>query len=158
MLRIAPGAAEVAAREADEHRGHPREETLALQRVEDFSDLHGSHPLPAAAAATKSLGLPVLVASRFAVRLSMLSAMKRAEQEGVVDAAGFEGIGQRADHVLLADQFGETPGAPLAGKHKVGHAAIVAWATRSPAPVRAFCCGTAGPPLECAIPERCPSG
>ena len=43
------------------------------------------------------------------------------EQERVVDPAAVEGIGQRAHHVLLADQFGETPGAPLAGQDEVGH-------------------------------------
>ena len=43
------------------------------------------------------------------------------EQERVVDAAGFQRIGQRAHHVFLADQFGETPGAPLAGEHEIGH-------------------------------------
>src|SRR3546814_16496138 len=36
------------------------------------------------------------------------------EQVGVVHAARIECVGQRADHVLLPDQFGEKLGAPLA--------------------------------------------
>src|SRR5690606_16134175 len=43
------------------------------------------------------------------------------EQEGVVDAATVQGIGQRAHHVLLPDQFGEAPWAPFTGEDEVGH-------------------------------------
>ena len=39
----------------------------------------------------------------------------------MVDAAGVQRIGQRADHVLLPDQFGETLRAPLAGEDEIGH-------------------------------------
>src|SRR5690606_19045921 len=47
------------------------------------------------------------------------------EEVGVVDAARLERIAQGPDHVFLAHQFGEPPGAPLAVEDEVGHAAIV---------------------------------
>ena len=48
------------------------------------------------------------------------------EQECVVNTAGFQRVGQRTHHMLLPDQFGKTLGTPLAGKHEIGHAGIVA--------------------------------
>jgi hypothetical protein len=47
------------------------------------------------------------------------------EQEGMVDAAAIQGVGQGADHVLLPDQLGKTLGAPLAGQNEIGHGHIV---------------------------------
>src|SRR3546814_13120623 len=69
------------------------------------------------------------------------------EQVGVVHAARIECVGQRADHVLLPDQFGETLGAPLAGEDEVGHGVHSAAPRRtlptlmSNAPQRARACG-----------------
>ena len=43
------------------------------------------------------------------------------EQKGMVHPAGVQRIGQRTHHMLLADQFGKTLGAPLAGQNEIGH-------------------------------------
>ena len=43
----------------------------------------------------------------------------------MVDAAGIQRIGQRADDVLLPDQFGETLRAPFAGEDEIGHGHIL---------------------------------
>ena len=42
------------------------------------------------------------------------------EHVGLRDAAGAEGVGQRADHRLLADEVGEALRAVFAGEHPVG--------------------------------------
>src|SRR5690606_7907515 len=82
------------------------------------------------------------------------------EQVGVMHAARIERVGQRPDHVFLAHQFGEPPGAPLAGEDEIRHAPIVprraedcpARMAPPPAPASAtapaFGCGKARPPLE----------
>ena len=41
------------------------------------------------------------------------------EQKRVVDSTGVERVGDRADDVLLADEFAEGLGSPLAGKDEV---------------------------------------
>ncbi len=56
------------------------------------------------------------------------------EQECVVDATGFQRIGQRTDHVFLPDQFGETLGAPLAGEYEIGHGPFCHGCHGGPAP------------------------
>ncbi|GAB3365178.1 hypothetical protein GCM10027431_05910 [Lysobacter rhizosphaerae] len=43
----------------------------------------------------------------------------------MVDTARIQRIGERADHVLLPDQFGKTLGAPLPGEDEIGHVAIL---------------------------------
>ena len=43
------------------------------------------------------------------------------EQERVMDPPALQRIGQRPHDMLLADQFGEAPGAPFAGEDEVGH-------------------------------------
>jgi hypothetical protein len=43
----------------------------------------------------------------------------------MVDAAAVQRIAQRADHVFLAHQLGETLRAPLAGEDEIGHQATV---------------------------------
>ncbi|GAB3354602.1 hypothetical protein GCM10027430_21730 [Lysobacter tyrosinilyticus] len=43
----------------------------------------------------------------------------------MVHAARIQRVGERTDHMLLPDQFGETLGTPLAGEDEVGHAAIL---------------------------------
>lgn len=55
------------------------------------------------------------------------------EQHGVVHAAAVERVAERADHVFLADQFGETAGAPLAGEDEIGHGHILPWRPGLPA-------------------------
>jgi hypothetical protein len=45
----------------------------------------------------------------------LADAARAGEQEGMVDPAGLQRVGQRAHDVLLPDQFGETLGTPLAG-------------------------------------------
>src|SRR5690606_7357360 len=47
------------------------------------------------------------------------------EQVGMVYAARIERVGERPDDVFLAHQFGEPPGAPLAGEDEIRHAPIV---------------------------------
>ena len=43
----------------------------------------------------------------------------------MVQTLGVERVDQRALHVFLADEFGETLGAPLAGEDEVGHPHIL---------------------------------
>ncbi|MCW0438786.1 hypothetical protein NB723_003750 [Xanthomonas sacchari] len=47
------------------------------------------------------------------------------EQERVVHPAAVQRVGERADHMLLPHQLGETLGAPLAGENEIGHQATV---------------------------------
>ena len=56
------------------------------------------------------------------------------EHVGLRDAAGAEGVGQRADHRLLADEVGEALRAVFAGEHPVGAvpAAILIGAVHHP--------------------------
>ena len=35
--------------------------------------------------------------------------------------AGFQGMAERPDHMLLTDQFGEAPRAPFSGEDEIGH-------------------------------------
>src|SRR5690606_83118 len=86
------------------------------------------------------------------------------EQEGVVDAARLEGVGEGADDVFLADEFGEAARAPLAGEDQVGHGVIRPCGPPAPAWL------TPGPRPDVKLPvprgrtatgrdtERCPSG
>jgi hypothetical protein len=53
------------------------------------------------------------------------------EQIGVVELIAVERIGERAHDMLLPDHIVERPGTPFAGKHLIGHHAIIsvrAWA------------------------------
>ena len=43
------------------------------------------------------------------------------KQEGMMDPAAVERVGQRPHHVLLPHQFGEALGPPLAGENEIGH-------------------------------------
>ncbi|SBV35169.1 hypothetical protein STPYR_10099 [uncultured Stenotrophomonas sp.] len=68
------------------------------------------------------------------------------EQEGVVDAAAVQRVAQRADHVFLAHQLGETLGPPLAGEDEVGHQATVfIWTVIVPVPACRCHTRAAGP-------------
>ena len=51
----------------------------------------------------------------------LADAARAREKEGMVDAARIQGVHERLANVLLADQLGEIPGAPLAGEYEVAH-------------------------------------
>ena len=51
----------------------------------------------------------------------LADAARAGEQEGVVDAARVERVGERAAHVVLADEFVEAARAPLAGEDEIAH-------------------------------------
>ena len=59
------------------------------------------------------------------------------EQKRMVHAAGIQRVAEGPDHVLLADQFIETAGAPLAGEDEIGHAPILP--CRPPLPAGSSC-------------------
>ena len=79
-------------------------------------------------------------------------AARTREQEGMVNAAAVQRIGERADHVFLADQLCESLGTPLAGEDEIGHAAIVprcASPSSRRGPLAGFACGA--PPAGARI-------